>query len=518
MKTLEFGIGTSLAKILSTLKGVEDNDITVIIPRESPLLENPLNIKILEKSASDLGKSLVFAEGVRSSPNVEEEPNLEPKTAIPSPSVPTNSLPTHSFEEPSSNVTNFNIAPSFVDRLLRFLAKKVRHSGIFLIGGVALLFLLGGYLFLENVPTAAINLYLDNQELIKEITVTGSPLVSEPDPLKKEIPLTPLTATKSSSDSAKTTGKKTVGTSATGTVTLRNYNTVTAKTFPKGTVIKATDALEGAKYILDQVVTVPQGSTSSHIDSSGKKINETDPGRKDATVTSVEVGTKYNASSGQTFVVGTEGFENVNAVASAGLSGGTSKEVTVVSETDVKNLTEKLTKQLVGNVNQEFGGKLSQGQKLVEGFSDTKVLQKDLTHQVGDEAELFGIDMELSVTGYAYNSSELETLLYIAVESSVPEGYEVAQGAEITSEVLKTEDKSITLLAKLNGYAITKVDRENLMSSLKGKSLDQAENFLRSQSNIAGFEIILSPSLPGFLNKIPTNGSKIKIEAVKKSD
>ena len=178
--------------------------------------------------------------------------------------------------------------------------------------------------------------------MLKEISVKGATSATDIDFEKKLIPLITLKSDQTASSSAKATGKKTTGTPAKGPISLRNYNTITDKSFAKGTILKATGSLESLKYTLDQAVTIPHASTSSRIDTSGKKINETDPGRKDAEVTAVEIGQNYNAEAGQVFVVGTEGFENVNAITLTGLSGGTSREITILSETDSRSLEEKV--------------------------------------------------------------------------------------------------------------------------------------------------------------------------------
>lgn len=502
MKTLEFGIGASLAKILESLRGVKESEVTIIIPREAPILQNPLNRKILEEISESFGKKLQFAEGViLKEENLEKESKSEPADG----------------QSTSSQSSDYHT----LLRAKSSLSKVWWKSSLFLVGALIVVLLLsflgGGFLFLNMVPSAKITLYLDSQPLEKEVSLSGSTLASTLDTESGTIPLETLTKTLSSTSSAKATGKKTVGNPSRGTVTIRNYNTVTDKSFPKGTILKGNAPFEQSSYTLDQAVTVSKGTTSSRIDNTGKKINETDPGRKDVEVSASELGEKHNTPGGQTFVVGPEGFENVNAVANAGLTGGTSKEINAVSESDVKNLLDKLTKELEIKAKEEFLSKLAEGQKLVEGSTQTKLNSKQLSKQIGEEADNFGLTAEVTVTALVYNQKDLRVAILKSVGSGIPEGYELTEGSEIGADIIRVKDKEVSMLAHIKGTLLTKVDKETLINNLKGKGVSSAQNYLRSQPNIAGFEIVLVPTLPGPLNKIPANSNKIRLEMVKKS-
>lgn len=492
MKTLEFGLGASLSKILETLKGLEDEEVTLILPKESPLLHNPLNIKILEKEALKLNKKIEFAEGLILPPQTREQP-------------PTQDLPKDDFKPLQTT----------------FSKKHFWQTGGFkalMLGSAFLTFFVGGgYLFVHYVPTAKVVLYLHSQPLEKEITISGSPLISNVDFEKQAIPLTQLTTLKTGTSSAKVTGKKTVGKKASGKVTVRNYNIVTEKSFPKGTVLKGRDQVEGLKYSLEQAITIPKGSSSSRIDPSGKKINETDPGKVEADVVATEIGQNYNAPAHHQFSVAGEGFENVNAVTFSGTTGGESSEVPAVSESDAKGLTEKLSKELEIKAREEFLSKLSESQKLIEGSFEVKPSKKNFTKQVGEEAFEFGLSMEATLTGLAYNQEDLKELLLASVGKEVSDGYQLSDNSEITAEVVRTQGKEVVILGRIKGSMLTKVNKEELVGNLSNRSISSAQNYLRSQSNIAGFEIILTPTLPGPLNRMPSSQSKIRVEMTKKT-
>lgn len=512
MKTLEFGIGSTLAKVITSLQNTSEEEVTLIIPKEAPLIQNSMNIRIIEEEAKRLGKKVQFAEGLVIP---EETPEF-----IKSPEVGAEEFADRDWE--SSVEVNVPKIPGkkFFPPFKGLAGLNLNRKRVLWVGlGVGVLSILGAIAFLfSNTVSAKVTLYLDSQSVDKQLSISGSTQISEIDVDKKTIPLVSIDITKTASSSAKASGKKTVGNPAKGSVSVRNYNTVTDKTFAKGTVIKITAGdLEGAKYSLDSAVTVPRGSTSSRIDSSGKKINEIDPGRKEVAVTSSDIGEKYNVGAGTNFVVGGEGFENVNAVSEAAFSGGSSKEVTVVSSEDSTSLEEKITDNLKKAAKEEFASQIKVGQKLVEGVSIDRVNKKTLSKQVGEEADSFSLSIDAKLSSLAYNQKDVETLISKSIEQSITEGYQLGEGSEITAEVVKAVGKEVSLLARLKGVILTKVDKANLIENIMGKPLDTAENYLKGQSNIAGYEIVIKPSLPAPFNKLPTSSGKITVEMVKKN-
>ena len=130
------------------------------------------------------------------------------------------------------------------------------------------------------------------------------------------------------SKTASTTGIKTVGDKAKGQVTI--YRAGTSMSLPSGTIIKGPDSLS---FSLDEAVTVASGSAGS-------------PGSTKANVSAASIGASYNLSSGTSFSVGSYSLGDLEAKNESAFSGGSSREVNVVSDDDMEKLEKDLTDEL----------------------------------------------------------------------------------------------------------------------------------------------------------------------------
>ncbi|MEK7551379.1 MAG: baseplate J/gp47 family protein, partial [Patescibacteria group bacterium] len=129
-----------------------------------------------------------------------------------------------------------------------------------------------------------------------------------------------------------TSGKKDIGTSAKGSVTIFNNDTDSVS-IDKGTTITSSG---GVKFSLDEGVKVASAS--------GDLFSGTKPGTTNVKVTASEIGTEGNLPSGSKFNVGTS--KTVAAKNDSAFSGGTKKSVTVVSDKDLAKLRSELPKSL----------------------------------------------------------------------------------------------------------------------------------------------------------------------------
>lgn len=134
------------------------------------------------------------------------------------------------------------------------------------------------------------------------------------------------------------TGKKDVGEKAQGQVIFKNCESMSAQTVPAGTAITS----NGKTFTTQSAVSVPAGS--------GGFGGCSSPGTSGAVgVTAQDIGEQYNVANGTTFSVAghssSSGSVYFNAVASTDMSGGSKKQVKVVSDDDIQKAGEEFARQ-----------------------------------------------------------------------------------------------------------------------------------------------------------------------------
>ena len=57
-----------------------------------------------------------------------------------------------------------------------------------------------------------------------------------------------------------------------------------------------------------------------------------------------------------------------------------------------------------------------------------------------------------------------------------------------------------------------KIQKEDVVNKIKGKSIEEAEQAIKGMENVLGSEIKISPALPKILQRLPVFGKNIKVE------
>src|SRR3989344_3204963 len=210
---------------------------------------------------------------------------------------------------------------------LPVLNLTLRAKKILILPVLVLVILLVAYLTLIK---ATVIVYVEPRILEKDTQVTADPKVSQVDEQNKIIPGEIVEVQVSGTDKSPVTGKKQVGDPAKGQVTI--YNKINeSKTFSKGTSLVGPG---GLKFILDTSVTIASQSAVEGGISFGKNS---------VGVKASDIGADGNLPSGSEMIVSNLATSQVSAKAEGNFSGGTSKEVTVVTDADQKKLLAQLS-------------------------------------------------------------------------------------------------------------------------------------------------------------------------------
>src|SRR3989344_2785076 len=214
-------------------------------------------------------------------------------------------------------------SPPLVQEVEKEISRGFKFLGIPRFGGklkfivqiLILLLLAAGYIFL---PKATVTIFVEPKVLERDTQVTADPKIKEVDEETKRIPGQIIETQASGSEKGSATGKKQIGESAKGTITITN-KTNSPKTFSKGTTLSTGDNI---KFSLESSVTVASQSATEDGISFGKAS---------ADANAVEIGADGNIPSGAQLTISGVSSAEFSAKSEGNFSGGTSKDVTVVS-------------------------------------------------------------------------------------------------------------------------------------------------------------------------------------------
>lgn len=363
---------------------------------------------------------------------------------------------------------------------------------------IVMLIILGGVVAYLFVPKAQIKVFVEPKILEKHSEITADPKQKTADQDKKIIPGQIVETEISGSDKGSASGTKEIGDPAKGVVAIRN-KTDQEKKLSKGTILTAPS---GLKFILDTTVSI--ASRSAEDGTYGKATAE---------VVAQNIGAEGNLPSGTDLNFANLSSDQLSAKSEGNFSGGTSKKVTVVSDTDQKKLLAQVVSNLRKQAQQKLQGKLPDKKVLEEALSE-QVVKKSFSKNINDQATEFSLNLTVNFKGTAFDDKDLKQIVSQLVTTEVPQGYEFSlQDSETQSDVSKLEDDGrLIFLARFKAKLIPKLDTEKIKKGIRGRQVRQAVEILKELDNILDAEITISPPLPQILQIVPFFEKNINLE------
>jgi hypothetical protein len=434
----------------------------------------------------------------------EKEPVVSPHGEAPTTPSPGRRLPVIKF--PQIDRTKLSLPKIDLSKLTALFSLSRFEGKTSLIVGLVLvlLFVLGGlataaYWYL---PRAQITLLVEPKTLEKEFEIKFDPALSQPEPANLALPASSVEAEVEGEKTVETTGTKLVGDPAKGEVTIFN-RTESEKKFAAGTTISGPGSLE---FTLDDDVIVAS-------ESAGPDYTKV-PGKATVSITAVKIGTEGNLAADSEFSVADYSTSDYIARNGSALTGGTSREVSVVSEEDQENLVSVLTEELQQKAIDELNPKLSPGLKLLEESLEDTVVKKSFSQEVGDETEKLSLTLKIKFSALAYQDEDFKNLIEDQIRETIPAGFEFKkEESQVSFKIIKVEeDGSASFTATLKANLLPKIDLEEIRKNLTGKYPEVGEFYLKSLPNVVGFEAKINPHLPQRLETFPRLTKNIQIE------
>ncbi len=413
-----------------------------------------------------------------------EESNFEPNNML---------LETDDFEK--EEIVPFKEEHKKKKLNLFFLPKKL-FTNIIVLGLIAAVgVIIGAYLF---IPKAKVKIFVEPKILENDAQVTADPAQKTINEDAKIIPGQIVETDISGSAKDNATGKRQIGDPSKGTVKIIN-NSSQEQNFSKGTAVSSQ---AGVKFTFDTAVKI--ASTSAFSDSKSTA---------NVTVTAALIGADGNLPSGTQFTIVGNSSPQVAVVSEGNFSGGTSKEVTVVSSDDAQRLLAKLSSELRQQSQQKLQEKLPNKKILEEALSE-QIVKKSYNKNINDQASEFSLNLTVHYKGTAFDDADLRTIVSKLVTTKVPDHFQLdLANTETQADVSKLEkDGKVIFLAKFKAKLLPKIDTDKIKNQIKFKTVDQVTDIIKGMDNILGSEITFVPNLPKIIQRLPILGKNITIE------
>ncbi len=346
-------------------------------------------------------------------------------------------------------------------------------------------------------PRAIVTVYVLPSKIKETSSVQVDPTSSIVDADNAVIPGRKREQTVSGEKTIDVAGKKDVGDPSKGAVVLYNKS-LSAKTFKKGTILTS----GSLSFTLDDEVRVASASES---------IGSITFGKASANITAVAIGPQSNLPPSTEFTFKDTAVNVAIARNDQVLSGGTSKEVTVVSRADQEKLVGLLTDELVVKAKADLAGSVGGGEKLIDETIKTSISDKQFTEELDQEANKLHGKITVGIGGISYGEADVVSLMRSLAERNVPAGYVLAQESLAVSlrDVQIKKDGKIVAQAQLDAKAFPSIDASDLRARLRGKTIDEVKRILEATRGVAGVAFDFRFSI--FPKRMPINPNNISV-------
>ena len=530
---------SEITEAIDKLKSARGREVRIAVPARSTMLQSAVNLKLLKKTAQKSGKKLVLISSDRATlslaaglgllvaKNVKAEA-LMPSSAMAPPAFShepvvidqareeagqsrgssSSSSSSRSSSKSSSNNDNNYIdlsedsqSDSDIQKANAGHSKKSKQSpkipnfmglnkkiSIIVAVFAAFIMLVLAYVFL---PTAKVTLLAKAQKTPVNVEFTLDSTVKESDFSQGLVAANQLTVTKDLSAQYTATGKKDVGTKATGSVKISNATSSNAVSLPAGATLTAS----GKTFSLNQGVTVPGATVSGGIV----------PGTINTQITATQNGDSYNLS-GATFSVSSGGPV---LTATGSTSDGTTKIAVVVTQADIDKAQKEMIDSASQNAKQDVESKSSSDERFFPETFTSTVSGLTASAPVDSESSGGTVSAKVKYSELSANNTDLDKLFTEQIKTQIPgsnqlyqSGWKDAKYSAKPSSSEKAEVKAIS-----NAFYGQAIDIKQVARDLSGKAKKDATDIVTPKyPQVTGVQVesspALAPNIPFFANRI----------------
>ncbi|MFH1970917.1 MAG: hypothetical protein ABIJ05_00835, partial [Patescibacteria group bacterium] len=379
--------------------------------------------------------------------------------------------------------------------------QKIQFNGSkknLLLGGIIFaITLITGFLLWWLLPKAVVTIYVSPKKLEDKIELTldtsgGSSNISEGILSGKVIEVN-----EEGEKTKSTTGTKTIGERAKGTVKIQN-GTSNSIRLSEGAILLSSGDLQ---FTLDSSASVSAA------------ISPSLPGETNVDVTAGSIGADYNLAKDEVFKVSNYPKSDVDAIVLSDFSGGSSRQISAVSEDNQKDLLEELKNELLESAKVNIKNKLGEELYFIEDSLIATDLSRVFSNKVGDEALNLKLDLSINSKGVAVNEKDFFDFINSSLNDQIPSGYVLrSDQVKVRFDLKDVDEKNYFFDIFVEVNLLPQIEIDEIREKIKGKSKNVVEKYLETVPGFSRAEIKFIPILPGKLNTLPHVSKNISVD------
>jgi hypothetical protein len=375
----------------------------------------------------------------------------------------------------------------------------------FAIGGGVVVVLLGVYLFLK-LPKATIQIWPNVEVLSFEQVITADKSAELVDSEEAVIPAQYFETSKTETQDFPATGNASNEGRATGTITIYNkYNPPSPLTLKAGTHFMSDS---GKLFIASKKIVVPAAKKV------GSKIT---PGSVQVDIQAVEGGESYNIAPSAFIVPGLKGtayYYSISAESSKAMTGGYAGKVKKVTDDDISEAKDVLTKKIKDDSITELKGKIPAEYVLLDNAILWSTSSASTQTKSGTVADNFSYSATIKASALAFKKSDLDQFAKEYIISQLPTGKALQDDSYKIDYSASTVDVSggkVTLNLSFSSGIYQSIDKNSTTLTLLGKNSSQINETINGSmgSSISKIKINFWPF---WVTSAPNSQKAVNVE------
>ncbi len=550
-------VDEDITSAIDKLSKAPAGSVQIVVPKRSTMLQSIINLKLLKKAAESGGKELVLVTGDRIAsdlaarvglavapsigakavlteskmpealssneeiieendpepPKIPDEPKAKPAKKPLLKRLPvSDGLPpapaAAALTEPGAEAaadSSAALAPTSDKKSgpkvpnFHALQRRVLWVAIAVV-------LVGGYIGAMYLFTSAkVTLYAAGTKVSIDTTFSVDPALKTTDTAKSVLAGQTVTVSKDLSGPFVPTGKQDAGTKASGTITAYNEYDTNSHALVAGTRFQAPD---GKIFHTRADASVPgavPGLVNGHLTLT--------PGKSDPiAVDADQNGDSFNEAPAKYTIPGYSGDMQAKIYGQGvQMSGGTTKTVTIVAQSDVDTQKAALLAKDKDNATRDLAGKVPSGYVALTASQATAVSNIAPSPAVGSPGDTATLTIHVTYTELSVKKTDYSDLIMAQEQKQVGSGNQIYDDGLSAAQVTASDKDSAgrqPFHFTTEAYGGAKLDKTELANKLKGMRYGDAANTAGGLPGVSRAEISIQPV---WASKMPSRPGNISI-------
>ncbi|MCA9391746.1 hypothetical protein KC614_00890 [candidate division WWE3 bacterium] len=512
---------TENIRMLEVIRNIEsslDASVEFVVPKDSSFAQNDVNVNYMRFAAQQLGKQVKILNEVEASTQPElsqtdGKAQTDVSTPVPESTATSTQQPIATPTSQTEVLTQQGETGEKGKKTkvknkkkgLTFSPKKI----VMVLFVFVLLTVVGAAFFvLYYLPRGTVTLYVAQKVIDRSDTIEVSESIKEATPEGNLIPGRRIHVEMQDEEKVTATGTKTVGDEAQGIVDVKNF-TESDLQLGVGTQIVAFGVGgETFAYTLDSAITVPRVTVSNP----DPETRVMEAGVQQVDVTAVDIGESYNLSANRKMQVGDFDIDEVFATNPQPFTGGSTREVTVVSSDDQSQAQDGAVASLKEGLLEKLNESKQEGEIFDEKDISYATQFVTFGKEIGDEASEFLVSMGMTADVIVFSEDDVKSVLQQTLADNLPNGFELSDENEVV-KVLESNvvDGTLNVKASVTTLVVPILNLNEIKSQLVGKRPAQVEGYLKSIDHLEGYDINLWPALPDVIRSMPHLADRLSV-------